>query len=121
MSLFSKMDTIILRVADIKAAKKWYEEVLEFTSSYESNGDHAIVIFPIGNGPSITLYEWQHDESHSPASSSYPIFFAENIEEVHTKLTSRGVETSELQKDGSTTFFTFYDLNGNKLEVCYWS
>lgn len=120
MSLFSKLDTLILRVANIGAAKNWYEEILELKPSYESNGEHSIVIFPIGNGPSITLYEWQQSESHYPASSSYPIFFAEDIESVHEKLITRDVKISELQKDGTTTFFTFYDLDGNKLEVCHW-
>ncbi|HYK74932.1 MAG TPA: VOC family protein [Pseudoneobacillus sp.] len=121
MSLFSKIDTVILRVADIVVAKKWYTEVLELTPSYESNGEHSIVILPIGNSSSITLYEWQQGDQQYPASSSYPIFFAENIEDVHTKLSARGVEVSELQKDGTTMFFTFFDLDGNKLEVCHWS
>jgi catechol-2,3-dioxygenase len=122
MSLFTKIDTFIIRVTDIASSKKWYQEVLELSPSYESQGEHPIVIFSLSSGSSLTLYQWLKDEEHSThPSTSYPIFFAENIEEVYKKLVERKVSVSTLQKDLGTTFFSFYDIDGNKLEVCHWN
>jgi len=44
-----------------------------------------------------------------------------NIGEGSIPLTlEKGVKVSDIQKDGLNFFFTFYDLDGNKLQVCFW-
>lgn len=35
-------------------------------------------------------------------------------------LKNRGVQVGTLDKDHRTTYFTFYDLDHNKWEVCHW-
>lgn len=61
------------------------------------------------------------EEDEGTASKSvYPIFFAKNIEEVYHLLKEKKVMVSELQNDQENIFFDLYDLDGNRLQVCYW-
>ncbi|MGC5328430.1 VOC family protein [Brevibacillus sp. SYSU BS000544] len=75
----------------------------------------------MGTGTPITLYELRADEEmiHS-ASGSFPILFSDNIEETYEVLKNRGVKVDKLEKDNRTTYFSFTDEDGNKLEVCHW-
>lgn len=120
-SLFSRIDTVIIRVKNIKKARKWYEEVLELSATYVGEDDHRMVIFKLGETP-LTLYEIDASEV-MPAkrfSTTYPILFVNNIEEAHEKLKSRRVAVEELQDDGVVKFFGFRDPDGNRLEACFW-
>ncbi|MFC4767346.1 VOC family protein [Effusibacillus consociatus] len=122
MALFSRIDTVILRVKNIKKARQWYQEVLELNPTYAGDSDHRIVVFRVGEETPLTIYELHSDEVR-PAkrfSTTYPILFVEDIEATHAKLKSRGVEVEELQDDGSVKFFGFYDPDGNRLEACHW-
>ncbi|WP_018132597.1 VOC family protein [Effusibacillus pohliae] len=122
MGLFERIDTVIVRVKNIRKARKWYEEVLELTPLYVGEDDHRIVIFKVGEETPLTLYELHSDEV-MPArrfATAYPIFFTSDIEGTYEKLKSRGVEVEELQDDGTVRFFGFRDPDGNRLEVCCW-
>ncbi|UOE96193.1 VOC family protein [Alkalihalobacillus sp. LMS39] len=113
MEIIEKIDTICLKVRDIKKAKEWYKEKLNFKVSYD--GGHYIV-FQIGNSSvPLTL-----EQGESKNSTTYPIFYTSRIEEAHEQLKSKGITVDEVQKDGVNTFFTFYDLDGNLLQLCYW-
>jgi catechol 2,3-dioxygenase-like lactoylglutathione lyase family enzyme len=121
-NLFSRIDTVIVRVKNIKKARQWYEEVLELAPTYVGDSEHRIVIFKVGDGTPLTLYEIGFDEV-MPAkrfATTYPIFYVENIEETYDKLKSRGVELEEIEDDGNVKFFVFRDPDGNRLEACHW-
>lgn len=120
--MFSRIDTVIVRVKNLKKARQFYEEVLELTPTYAGNKDHPIVVYKVGEETPLTIYQLQPDEV-MPAkrfASSYPIFFAEDIVQVHTKLKSRGVDVGNIEDDGTVKFFGFRDTDGNRLEVCHW-
>lgn len=120
--LFSRIDTVILRVKNLKRARQWYEEVLELIPTYVGDGDHQIVVYKVGEETPLTIYQLQPDEV-MPAKRfaiSYPIFFAEDIVQVHAKLKSRGVDVGDIEDDGTVKFFGFRDTDGNRLEVCHW-
>lgn len=121
--LFSRIDTVILRVKNIKKAARWYKEVLELTPVYEAENDQGMVIFQLGDGPPLTLYEIGYDEV-MPAkrfSTTYPIFYVEDIEAVHSTLLQRGVEAGAIEDDGTVKYFRFRDPDGNALEVSHYS
>jgi catechol 2,3-dioxygenase-like lactoylglutathione lyase family enzyme len=121
--LFGRIDTVILRVKNIKKAARWYKEVLELTPLYEGENDHGMVIFQVGDGPPLTLYEIGYDEV-IPAkrfSSTYPIFYVSDIEAVHSTLTERGVEAESIEDDGAVKYFRFRDPDGNALEVSHYT
>ncbi|GAK00177.1 hypothetical protein JCM19055_3251 [Geomicrobium sp. JCM 19055] len=48
-------------------------------------------------------------------------FFSKDIENTYKVLKENSVTVSELQSDDVNKFFDFYDLDGNKLQVCYWT
>ncbi|GAX91210.1 VOC family protein [Effusibacillus lacus] len=120
--LFTRIDTVILRVKNIKKARKWYEEVLELTPTFVGDDDYPIVIYKVGGETPLTLYQLGYDEV-LPAkrfSTTYPIFFVENIEEAHSKLHGRGVDVEAIQDDGTVQYFVFRDPDGNRMEACHW-
>lgn len=119
--LFSRIDTIIVRVRDILMAKQWYSEVLELKPTFEQLNGNKIIVFEVGDRSPITIYEILPGEELPSRNfaTGYPIFWVENrVEEVHSILQNRGVEVEEIQIDGSIKFFRFYDPDENELQVC---
>ncbi|RXT06954.1 hypothetical protein [Ammoniphilus sp. CFH 90114] len=66
----------------------------------------------------LTIEEEKVDVIKS--SQTYPIFFTKNIKETFKDLKEKGVKCTEIKRDGVNHFFDFYDLDGNKLQVCFW-
>jgi catechol 2,3-dioxygenase-like lactoylglutathione lyase family enzyme len=110
--MFAKLDTVILNVKNIEDARKWYREVLELEEIYDG-GNH--IVFKVGQGETpITIIEGE-----TGRSTVKPILFSDAIEETQLKLKGKGVEAGELANDGTVTFFTFDDPDGNRFEVCH--
>nr|WP_188456309.1 hypothetical protein [Virgibacillus oceani] len=75
-------------------------------------------ILRVGNSEvPLTIEE---GEASSLTNRAYPIFFTKDLDIVYKKLRDHGVKAGEIQKDGVNTFFDFYDLDHNKLQVCFW-
>ncbi|MEH7380957.1 VOC family protein [Bacillus sp. JJ1533] len=115
MSLLERIDTICLTVRNVKKASIWYQEVLGLTESYKGENYR---ILSVGNsGVPLTIEEGKVNPSDSQV---YPIFYSKNIKEVHKLLQEKSVKVSEIQHDGVNQFLDLYDLDGNRLQVCYW-
>lgn len=118
--LFTRLDTVIVRVRDLVRAKAWYQEVLELTPRFETE---AIVVFDTGGPTSLTIEypgaEVDAQVARSGAARSYPIFYADDIDSVHELLTLRGVKAGPVQADGAVRYFAFEDLEGNFFNVCH--
>ncbi|MCJ7841392.1 VOC family protein [Lederbergia sp. NSJ-179] len=115
MSLLERIDTICLTVRNAEKASNWYQEVLGLNESFK--GDNYRILSVGNSGVPLTIEEGNLNPSDS---QFYPIFYSKNIEEVYWKLKEKSIKTSELQNDGVNKFFDLYDLDGNKLQVCYW-
>ena len=118
--VFTRLDTVIVRVRDLARAKAWYQEVLELVPRFEA--EH-IVVFDTGGPTSLTL-EYPGPEvdarvTRAGAARCYPIFYTDDIEGVHELLSSRGVNVGEIQSDEMVRYFAFEDLEGNFFNVCY--
>lgn len=112
LRMFSRIDTVILNVKNLDDARKWYQETLELEEVFDG-GNH--VVFKVGQGETpITIIEGK-----TGASAVKPILFSEAIEETQLKLKGLGVEVGSLEQDGTVTFFSFSDPDGNKFEVCH--
>lgn len=115
MSLLDRIDTICLTVSNVEKASAWYQDILGLKESF--NGG-CYRILTIGNSKvPLTIEEGDVKSSHNQI---YPIYFSKSIENTYEILKENGVAVSELQSDGVNNFFDFYDLDGNKLQVCYW-
>ena len=115
MSLLDRIDTICINVSNVEKASIWYQDVLGFNESFK--GDNYRIL-TIGNSETpLTIEEGKVKSLHSHV---YPIFYSKNIENTYEVLKKSSVTVSELQNDGVNKFFDLYDLDGNKLQVCFW-
>jgi len=113
--LIERIDTICLRVSNLEEASKWYQETLDLQESYK--GDTYRILRIGSSDIPLTL------EEGKPVSSeqqSYPIFFTKDIHSAYEKLKAKGVNVSKIQHDEPNHFFTFYDEDHNKLQLCHW-
>lgn len=115
MSLVERIDTICLTVRNVEEASRWYQEVLGFQEFFRGENYRILTI-----GKSTVPLTIEEGYRNSSASSVYPIFYAKDIEQVFDTLKNKDVKLSQLQHDGDNTFFDVYDLDGNKLQICYW-
>jgi|SRR5690625_3504371 len=115
MSLMERIDTICLTIRNAEEASNWYQEVLGLNESFK--GDNYRILSIGNSGVPLTIEE---GDVNSSQNQVYPIFYSENIEEVYKILKEKNVEVSEIQNDGVNKFLDLYDLDGNKLQVCYW-
>ncbi len=117
--LFRKVDTVILRVADLNAAREWYREKLGVREHFRHQKEN-LVVLNVGGDTSLTL--WQLKPGEEPASTTgsgaYPILMSDDVRKAHRMLSERGVKVEPVQSGGSTLWFAFYDLDGNRIEVC---
>ncbi len=121
-ALFSKIDTVIMRIRRLEDAQKWYEENLGLEVGYR-DAKERLVVFRVGGDTGLTVYEWKTGEGAAPsdAPGSFPIFYPHDLDEAHRRLSERGVRTGPIIGDGQgTRWFSFYDLDGNRLEACHY-
>jgi predicted enzyme related to lactoylglutathione lyase len=117
--IFSRLDTVILRVKDLRRAMEWYEQKLGLTASSIDERENRVA-FDLGGTTSLTLWQLKPGEALPArgAAGTYPIFSVDDAEGTHARLRSRGVTASTLQTGGGVCSFSFFDLDGNRLEVC---
>lgn len=119
--IFTKIDTVIVRVADISSAQAWYEEKLDLVPNFWDD-EQKIVVMETGGNAGLTL--WQRDPDTGPPApakaGSYPIFFAEDLETSHRILKGRGVQVGDISwnAEGEGAWFGFTDPDGNWMEIC---
>ncbi|MCA0987501.1 VOC family protein [Guptibacillus algicola] len=113
--MLERIDTFCLKVRDVERASEWYQEKLGLKETFRDDGYR---ILSVGDSSvPITIEEGETSESHH---QSYPIFFTSAIDETYETLKNRGVEVGELQRDEVNRFFDLYDLDENRLQVCFW-
>ncbi|WP_164669775.1 VOC family protein [Virgibacillus doumboii] len=117
MSFIEKIDTICLKVSDIEKSCKWYEDVLGLKEAFSGEGYR---IFSVGESEIPLTLEESCENNDSPQKGVYPIFFTRDIEDAYNQLKEQSVKVSEIQHDGTNTFFDFYDLDQNRLQICFW-
>lgn len=115
--MFSRLDTVILRVRDLKAAQAWYAQTLELKATYVDEAEGLAVLGL--EGTSLTLWQLKPGETlASIGSGTYPIFVVADVGAAHERLRSRGAAVDPLQTGPGVRFFSFRDLDGNRLEAC---
>jgi len=79
-----------------------------------------MAVLGVGQGYSITLWELRPDEESvfDEKAGTFPIFEAVDARGQRLDLQSRGVVTSELREANGLRCFSFWDLDGNRLDAC---
>jgi len=116
--IFSRFDTLIIRVKNMEEAKNWYIENLNFFPVY-SDDESKITVFDMAGTTTLTL--WQLDENETGETinrgNAYAVFNCENAEQVFKSLKKKGVAVDNFIASEDVSLFNFYDRDGNKFEV----
>lgn len=116
--IFSRLDTLIIRVKNIEESKNWYIENLGFFPVY-SDDESKITVFDMAGTTTLTL--WQLEEEGSGGTKSpgntYAVFNCENAEQVFKSLQKKGVAVDNFAASEDVSLFNFYDPDGNKFEA----
>lgn len=114
--ILSRLDTVLLRVRDLGAARAWYERRLGFSSIFADDAE-GLVVFDTGGPTSLTLWAWKPGEE-VVAGSAFPIFAVDDADAVRGLLLERGVAAGEVEEGGGVRSFDFGDPDGNRIGVC---
>lgn len=116
--IFDALNMVVLRVRDLKSARAWYERVLELKVS-EENSSGQTVVLDLGRGANLCL--WQLGPDETPATTetaaAFPNFRSGDIDGVHGKLEGLGVTVTPLKDSGGVKWFSFFDPDGNRIDV----
>lgn len=112
------MDCVCLRASDVKASTAWYQEKLEFEIKIQM-GD-GLTIFDLGGATRLAVYNFEPGEAPPVKGHAvtFPVFYSPDAVATHALLVSRGVECGTVTSDGGSTFFSFFDPDGNRLDCC---
>jgi len=116
---FRRIDTVILRVADLDTAVSWYRAVLAADPLYRDDTER-LAVLPVGAG-TITLWQRKPDEAVPMTrgrSGTYPIFAVDDVETAHAFASTFTGDIEPLQAGAGVRFFGFRDPDGNYLEAC---
>jgi CspA family cold shock protein len=116
--IFDALNMVVLRVRDLKSARAWYERVLELKVS-EENSSGQTVVLDLGRGANLCL--WQLGPDETPATTdiaaAFPNFRSGDVEGIHGKLDGLGVTVTPLKDSGGVKWFSFFDPDGNRIDV----
>jgi catechol 2,3-dioxygenase-like lactoylglutathione lyase family enzyme len=117
--IFSRLDTVLLRVRDFQVAKAWYDEKLGFTASYVSETEK-LVVFDMGGTTSLTIWQLKPSEQlvTGGTNGTFPIFLADDAKSLRERMKSMNIEVEDIQESGGVLSYGFFDPDGNRLEVC---
>jgi catechol 2,3-dioxygenase-like lactoylglutathione lyase family enzyme len=117
--VFTRIDTIVLRVADYSAASDWYCTYLGFNVVF-ADPSEGLAVLGLGQGTSLTLWQLRPGESgpQCASGSPFPIIATSDAAVQRGELIARGIRTSDLSELPGLRFFSFWDLDGNRLEAC---
>jgi glyoxylase I family protein len=116
------VEAIFIPIKDPELSAAWYEEKRGFTLLYIEEGAAVMKI----DEKSQTVVCLVKAKNHTPLNfpdnyfgvGKYFNFISQNIEETYQSLIEKKVRVNEIDGEGQTKFFTFYDPDGNPLGVC---
>lgn len=116
-NIFKGIDTVILRVSSVDKASEWYQEKLGFGVIWRDE-TLRLAVLDTGGATSLTIWYSPGAVAANPDSSPYPILGIANAQAGRDELVRRGVRVGEIISDHLTSYFRFFDPDGNMLEAC---
>jgi len=116
--IFDALNMVVMRVKDLRVSKAWYERVLELHVSEENAAGQTIVL-DLGRGANLCLWQLGPDEllATAPTAAAFPNFRTGDVEGTHGKLEGLGVHVTPLRDTGGMKWFSFFDPDGNRIDV----
>jgi len=113
--VFKRIDTVFFPVRNLDAAIGWYSKHLGLTLRWKAEG---YACFDLAETP-LTLVE--KGSAFTPVTDASFNFYAADIDSVYATLKAAGITVDdEIAAPPGVRFFGFHDLDGNRLEVCWW-
>jgi catechol-2,3-dioxygenase len=117
MSMFKNLNVVSIQVVDFEAAKKWYDDVLGWPVSFTSDeaGWHE---YGRDNESHVSLNRWDPTWGPAPQNGAIPVFTVDSATAAIEALRAKGVKCDDVVViPGMVSYGTFYDPEGNKLQV----
>lgn len=116
--IFDALNMVVMRVKDLRVARSWYERVLEL-HVVEENAAGQTVVLDLGRGANLCLWQLAVDETlaTAPTAAAFPNFRTGDVDGTHAKLEALGVHVTPLRDTGGTKWFSFFDPDGNRIDV----
>jgi catechol-2,3-dioxygenase len=117
MSMFRNVNVISINVNDFEAAKKWYNEILDWPISFSSDeaGWHE---YGRENETHVSLNRWDPAWGPAPQKGATAVFSVDNAHDAITALRAKGVKCDDVVViPGMVSYGTFYDPEGNSMQV----
>lgn len=120
--LFSGVEGIFIPVRDPELSAQWYAEKLGFKPLFKE-AEAITMRIADGAGTVVCLGRAQnHQPMHFPPNdfdvSTYFNLKPIETQAAHRALKESGVQVSEMGGDEDFQFFSFFDLDGNRIGVC---
>ena len=115
--LLQGIDTVIIRVSNIKISKDWYQKKLGLLPVWDDPQMH-LVVLDTNSATSLTLWQTKKKISIDQETASYPIFKTPDASALREALIISGIQVGEIIQDEHVKYFFFYDPDGNILEAC---
>ena len=120
--LLKGMEGVFIPVKDPESSASWYEKILGFKLLYMEE-EAAVMKIAEQSQTVVCLVKISHHQPMKFPSNNFGVgkyynFIPDNIEDTHKFLLEKNVKVSQIEEEGKSKFFTFYDPDGNPLGVC---
>jgi len=120
--LLKGVEGIFIPVKDPKISANWYEEILGFKLLYIEEEAAVMKIAEQSQTVVCLVKTLNHQPMTFPSNDfgvgKYYNFIPQNIEETYKLLLEKNIKVNQINEEGNSKFFTFYDPDGNPLGVC---
>lgn len=114
------MNGVFVHVKNLKAAVKWYADLLELDVDLDKVASPVFNV-PIVGTTSLTLDDHVFDPAFKHTISPNPIFnlYASEIDEAYQYIKGKGIEiVREIERVEDTAWFNIKDPDGNVVMIC---
>lgn len=118
MSLFKNVNVVYVYVKDWEAAKKFYAETLGWPLAYSDDGI-GWVEYGVDNATHFAISRWDDKDSEPARGLGTTVTFTvEDAVAATSALRAKGVRCDDpMHIPGVVTYGTFYDPEGNRLQM----
>lgn len=115
--IFKELHAVVIPVSDPEASKTWYEEVLGLELVKEIKA--MLYVFETGGPTRVCIYRPPPEEKPGyQDGGAFANFRTEDAQATHALLQERGVKCTPLLQAPELTFFSCFDPDGNRIDVC---
>ena len=116
--IFRELHAAIVPVSDLGAACAWYESVLGLEPRRVIEG--VLAVYGTSGPTHLCLYvpEPGGEKPGYADQGAFPNWRSDDVEMTRAHLLAHDVRCTDVVAGGTLSFFTFYDPDGNRHDVC---